>query len=217
MKPALNHRIRIARENKELDQKTLAKNVHVAIRTLQRWEKGVQAPNGHDIVKLAAQTGVRPEWLLTGNGGMHAESVSPSKIIPFKKDRLLKDIVLVNIPVLSSVPAGKANAMYYTEHAERYVTVDDIRDRNAFALIVKGDSMSPKIEDGDIVVISPSAEVRSGDICVIRINEEDVLKKIKIEERHVHLIPLNPNFDSVCLHKRDITFIWKVAKVIKNL
>ena len=207
----------MAREYKELDQGTLSKRVDVAMRTLQRWEKGDQVPDSNYLVRIAKYTGVRPEWLLTGGGEMYSPHPSRSNIIPFQKDQLVKNVVLVDIPLLSSVPAGKTNAMYYPEYAERYVTVDNVKDQNAFALIVKGNSMSPRIEDGDIVVISPREEARNGDICVVRVNDEDVLKKIKIDEHHVHLIPLNPNFEPLTVRKRDITFIGKVIKVIKNL
>jgi repressor LexA len=217
MKTTIGDRIHTAREALEMDQATLSAKVDVASRTLQRWEKGLQVPDSNYLLRLAKHLGVRPEWLLMGEGAMVASAQTPSKIIPFKKDSYLDKVALVEIPVLSSVPAGKTTAMFHPEYVDRYITVDNIKDQNAFALIVKGKSMSPKIEDGDIVVVSPQQEVRSGDICVIRVNDEDVLKKVKIEEQYIHLIPLNPNFEPVTVRKRDIAFVWKVIRVIKNL
>src|ERR1041385_117661 len=217
MKTALGERIRLARENKELEQASLSARVNVAKRTLQRWEKGEQVPDSNYLMSLARCVGVRPEWLLTGEGEMYPSLPPRSKIIPLHKETIFQKINLVEIPLLSSVPAGRTAAMFHPEHIERYVTVDNIKDPNAFALVVKGNSMSPKIEDGDIVVVSPQQEARTGDICVVRVNEEDVLKKVKIEERCVHLIPLNPDFEPVTVQKRDVMFVWKVIKVIKNL
>jgi repressor LexA len=217
MQFSIHDRIRSARENKEYDQHTLARKVDVATRTLQRWEKGDQVPDSNSLLLIANRTGVRPEWLLTGEGEMYPTAPRNSKIIPIDKEYLARRVAMVEIPLLSSVPAGKTAAMFHPDHVERYVTVDDVKDHNAFALVVKGKSMSPKIEDGDIVVVSPQREVRSGDICVIRVNDEDVLKKVKIEEQYVHLIPLNPTFEPVTVRKRDVTFVWKVVKVIKSL
>lgn len=217
MKTTIGSRIRAARENKELDQSTLAGKVDVAMRTLQRWEKGDQVPDSEFLVRLAKYTAVRAEWLLTGEGEMYPSPVSASKIIPFRKEPALDRVALVQLPLLSSVPAGRTAAMFHPEHVERYITVDNIKDQNAFALVVKGKSMSPKIEDGDIVVVSPQQEVRNGDICVVRVNDEDVLKKIKIDEHYVHLIPLNTSFEPVTVRKRDVMFVWKVVRVIKNL
>jgi len=217
MKSTIGDRIRTARETKELNQRSLSSRVDVTMRTLQRWEKGEQVPDSSYLVRLAKYTGVRPEWLLTGAGEMYVAFPTNSKIIPLYKEQTLKRVTLVDVPLLSSVPAGKTNAMFYPDHVERYVTVDNIKDANAFALVVKGNSMSPKIEDGDIVIISPQQEARSGDICVVRVNDEDVLKKVKIDEQYVHLIPLNTSFEPVSVRKRDVMFIWKVVKVIKNL
>ncbi len=217
MKTSIGERVRTARENKELDQQTLASKIDVAARTLQRWEKGEQVPDSNYLMRLAKQTGVRPEWLLTGEGDIYGTAGSSGNIIPLNRDKSLRRVTLVEIPVLSSVPAGKAAALFHPDHVERYVTVDNIKDRSAFALIVKGNSMSPKIEDGDIVVVSPQQEVHSGDICVVRVNDEDVLKKIKMDDSHVHLIPLNTSFEPMTVRKRDVMLIWKVVKVIKNL
>ncbi len=217
MKTTIYQRIKSARENKEMDQGTLSRKIDVAMRTLQRWEKGEQVPDSQYLLRLAKSMGVRPEWLLTGEGEMYPSQPPHSNIIPFQRDKLLPNVTLVEIPLLSSVPAGKTNAMFYPDHVDKYVTVDNIKDRNAFALVVKGNSMSPKIEDGDIVVISPQQDVRSGDICVIRVNDEDVLKKIKIDEQYVHLIPLNTDFEPLSVRKKDISFMGKVVKVIKNL
>lgn len=210
-------RIRTARENKELDQASLSAKIDVAVRTLQRWEKGLQVPDSNYLVRLAKSTGVRPEWLLTGEGEMYPSLPPKGKIIHLHKETSLHNVMLVDIPLLSSVPAGRTAAMFHPEHIERYVTVDNIKDHSAFALVVKGKSMSPRIEDGDVVVVSPQQDVRNGDICVVRVNDEDVLKKIKIDDLYVHLIPLNTNFEPVTVRKRDVAFIWKVVRVIKNL
>lgn len=217
MKTTIGDRIRNARENKELDQGRLAARVDVATRTLQRWEKGEQVPDSNYLLRLARATGVRAEWLLLGTGEMYPAPPPKGKIIPLHREHLLHNVHLVEIPLLSTVPAGKTAALFHPEHVERYVTVDNVKDPTAFALVVKGNSMAPRIEDGDIVVVSPQQEARNGDICVVRVSEEDVLKRVKFEGQHVHLIPLNPDFEPVTVKKRDVNFVWKVVKVIKNL
>lgn len=217
MRSKIGSRINEARLNKELDQHTLAEKVDVATRTLQRWEKGEQVPDSNYLMRLAKFTGVRPEWLLTGEGEMYPSLPDRTKIIPLNKATYLRNVPLVDIPLYSSVPAGRTTPIFHPDYVDRYVTIDNINDPNAFALVVKGASMSPKIEDSDIVVVSPKQEVRNGDICVVRVNDEDVLKKVKIDNTHVHLIPLNPEFEPVSVRKRDVGFIWRVVKVIKNL
>ena len=217
MRTSLANRIRDARENKELDQTALAAKVDVATRTLQRWEKGEQVPDSNFLLRLARYTGVRVEWLLTGEGEMYHTLPPKGKIIPLHKEQVLRKVSLVDVPLLSSVPAGKTAALFHPEQVERYVTVDNVKDPTAFALVVKGNSMAPRIEDGDIVVVSPQQEARNGDICVVRVSDEDVLKRVKFEGSYVHLVPLNPDFEPVTVKKRDVMFVWKVVKVMKNL
>ena len=98
-----------------------------------------------------------------------------------------------------------------------YVTEDDVHDPDAFALRVKGKSMGPRINDGDIVVVSPRAKVRRGDICVVRVSGEDTLKSVQFDKRFVHLVPLNSDFEPVAVKRADVEFIWKVVKTIANL
>jgi repressor LexA len=217
MKSTIGERLKTARENKELDQTTLAEKVGVVTRTLQRWEKGEQVPDGLAITKIAKVTNVQPTWLLTGQGEMYPaplqrpENVYSLPLAARHRSRL------VDLPLVSSVPAGKVSTIFHPDHVDNYVTVDDIKDPGAFALKVKGNSMSPRIEDGDVVIVSPQQEPRNGDICVVRVNEEDTLKKVKFEGNYIHLIPLNSDFEPVTVKRKDVNFVWKVVKLIKEL
>jgi repressor LexA len=216
MKGSIGDRIREARGNKELDQATLAAKIGVVTRTLQRWEKGDQIPDGIAITKIAKATNVTASWLLTGEGEMYVTRNRPDNVYPLNA-AARRNIRLVDLPLISSVPAGKVATLFHPDYVDDYVTVDDIKDPQAFALRVKGQSMSPRVEDGDIVIVSPQQEPRNGDICVIRVNEEDTLKKVKFEGNYIHLIPLNPEFEPVTVKRKDVNFVWKVVKLIKEL
>jgi len=63
----------------------------------------------------------------------------------------------------------KTHPPFAAKNIDKYVTVDSVHDKNAFALEVKGRSMLPRIQNGDIIVVSPRATVKSGDICVVRV------------------------------------------------
>lgn len=216
MRTTIGERLRTARENKEMDQASLAVKAGIVTRTLQRWEKGEQVPDGVAITRLARATSVQANWLLTGEGEMYPVPSRPENVytLPGSNRRRVKT---VDLPLISAVPAGKVATLFHPDYVDDYVTVDDVKDPQAFALKVKGNSMSPRIEDGDVVIVSPQQEARSGDICVARVNGEDTLKKVKFEGNYIHLIPLNPEFDPVTVKKRDVNFVWKVVKLIKEL
>lgn len=215
MKQSLSQRIRQARTQKNFDQAKLAAKLDVATRTIQRWESGEQVPDSNYLMKIAKVTGVTPHWLLTGEGDIYPKP-SEAKVLPLTTSRY-KKVDLVTLPLLSSVPGGAPSLMFHPDYVEKYITVDDVNDLKAFALEVKGNSMAPRIEDGDIIVVSPKMDARSGDICVVRVNDEDTVKRIRIEEQFLHLIPLNPEYEPMAVKKRDVAFVWRVVKVIKNI
>ncbi len=216
MKSTIAQRIREARLFRQLDQAALSAKIDIATRTVQRWEKGDQVPDSNYLMRIAKVTGIAAHWLLTGEGEMLAGARPKPNVLPLPTSRY-KKVSLISIPLLSSVPGGTPSRIFHPEHAERYITVDNVRDSSAFALEVKGNSMAPRIEDGDIIVVSPKYEIKSGDICVVRVDEEDTVKRIKIDEQFVHLIPLNPDYEPMVVRKRDVTFMWRVIKVIKSL
>lgn len=214
-KSTIGGRIREARENKELDQNKLASKLGVATRTLQRWEKGEQVPDAMSIVKIAEWTEANPHWLLTGQGEIYVQTEVPQREKPSSMSA--RRAGLSEIPLLSAVPGGKPTLIFHPDHVEKHIVVDDLKDPTAFALVVKGDSMSPRIEHGDIVVVSPKREVHNGDICVIRVDDEDTIKRIRFENGYVQLIPLNTSYEPMVVKKKDVVFIWKVVRVIKNI
>jgi repressor LexA len=216
MKSTIGERLRAARESKELDQTTLAEKIGVATRTLQRWEKSEQVPDGVAITRIAKATAVQPSWLLTGEGQMYVGAPRPDNVYPLPGS-IRRGAHLVDLPLISSVPAGKVATIFHPDYVDDYVTVDDVKDPGAFALRVKGNSMAPRIENGDVVIVSPQQEARNGDICVVRVEGEDTLKRVKFEGNYIHLIPLNPEFEPATVRKKDVNFIWKVVKLIKEL
>jgi len=216
MKSTIAQRIREARLLRQLDQSDLAAKIDIATRTVQRWEKGEQVPDSNYLMRIAKATGVAAHWLLSGEGEMLPTDQQKMKVIPLPTNRY-KKVDLVSLPLLASVPAGALSQRFNSDQAERFITIDDVRDPNAFALEVKGNSMAPRIENGDIIVVTPKLEVRNGDICVVRVDEEDTVKRVKIDEQFVHLIPLNPEYEPMIVRKKDVTFMWRVIKVIKSV
>jgi len=66
-----------------------------------------------------------------------------------------------------------------------------------FSLLCVGDSMSPKIEDGDIVAIRCQQEVRNGEIAAVRIGDEATLKMVFLHSDYIELRPVNPAYPSI--------------------
>lgn len=72
-----------------------------------------------------------------------------------------------------------------------------IRDENAYALEVTGDSMAPVYRDGDIIIVAPNATVRRGDRVVVKTRDGEIMAKglKRRTTRQVELASFNPEHE----------------------
>ncbi|HEV7301175.1 MAG TPA: XRE family transcriptional regulator [Tepidisphaeraceae bacterium] len=79
------------------------------------------------------------------------------------------------VPVINKVSAGYpkdfTDLAYPRGVADDYVSCPDVRDPDAFAARVHGDSMTPRYTEGDIVIFSPAGNPRDGDDCFVRFED----------------------------------------------
>jgi phage repressor protein C with HTH and peptisase S24 domain len=122
------------------------------------------------------------------------------------------------IPVINRVAAGYPvdfdDLEYPAGFADDYVRCPDIDDPHAFAVRVIGDSMEPKFVQGDIVIFSPAAEVRSGDDCFIRLStpHETTFKKVFFEPQNkVRLQPRNENYAPLIVEGSRINGLYRAV------
>lgn len=89
-----------------------------------------------------------------------------------------------------------------------------------FTLMCIGDSMSPKIENGDIVAIRAQPTVENGEIAAVRIGDEATLKRVFLHADYIELRPINPNYDSIIRSKsemEDIRIEGRAVGLCRNL
>ena len=116
------------------------------------------------------------------------EETNISQILP--SDKIYK------IPVFASVSAGFG--AYAEENVIDFLPIVienpyDVPDM--LGIRVHGNSMYPKIEDGDVIVVRKQESVDSGDIAVIMIDgEEGVVKKVIYGDDWIELHSINPEY-----------------------
>src|SRR5262249_20154948 len=103
------------------------------------------------------------------------------------------------VPVINRVAAGYpsdfTDLSYPRGVADDYVACPEVHDEQAFAARVHGDSMTPKYNEGDIVIFSPAAAPRSGDDCFVRFADgHTTFKRVFFEtdEDNTAVIRLQP-------------------------
>lgn len=128
------------------------------------------------------------------------------------------------IPIINRVEAGYPadydDLGYPTGIADDYVRCPDIYDPNAFAVRVIGDSMEPKFFEGDIVIFSPSSEVRNGDDCFVRFKEphETTFKRVFFENGdQLRLQPRNDQYPPMLVEPGRVNGLYRAVRRIQEL
>lgn len=206
------------RAEKNMSQADLASELKSGISTVASWEVGKRFPNRENMEQLAdifnvdlaylyGESDIRQRVHIDGDGNT----------------MILADNVAIKIPVLGHVAAGipiKAitDIVDYEEIPTALAKTGDF-----FALKIKGDSMEPKISDGDIVIVRQQCDAESGDIIIAMVNGDDaVCKRLRKYKDGLELISTNPNyapifFDDETVLSKPVRIIGKVVELRAKL
>jgi repressor LexA len=133
---------------------------------------------------------------------------------------VLENALYNQIPIVGRVAAG--TPILAVENIEGSIVVDPSfmrKTEESFALKVKGDSMvDAGIFEGDIVIVSPQKEAKTGDIVVALIADEATVKIIEIKNDKIRLIPQNKNYQPINVtEESDFSLVGKVTGLIRYL
>ena len=113
--------------------------------------------------------------------------------------------------------AGSGRLFTGRGHADRRTglggdRVPGLSTEKVFALEVQGDSMEPLYRDGDVLIVSPNANIRKGDRVVVRTASGEVMAK-ELKRRTVRTIELrslNPEHADRLIPASEIAWIARV-------
>ena len=175
---------------------------------VQKWENGsVQNLKRATIKKLSEIFNVSPVTFVKESDEL-SEPSNISYIIGNKN--------MYQIPVFESVSAGFG--AYASSEVIDYIPViitnpADVED--TISIRVKGDSMQPKIEDGDIIIVRRQTSVDSGDIAVVLLdNDEGLVKKVVYGPTWIELQSINEAYPVQRFDGAEVTRLRVVGKVI---
>lgn len=120
----------------------------------------------------------------------------------------------VRLPILGRVSAGIP--LEAIAEVEDYLAVDEaIAKRANFVLRVKGDSMSPELADGDMVLVQNTTVAEDRAIVVAAVDDgEATVKRLRRVGREIFLEPINPAYPLI--RGRNISIIGKVTSLIRT-
>lgn len=164
-------RIRRAREAKGLSQGQLGEMLRTGQSTVAGWESGAHGPGRARMVPLAQALGVGLEWLVDGRGPGPGDSPpSTAEPIPANVRQGPTDGLHGgrDLPVYASAQGGP-DGMILSYDAIEYVLrpAPLMNVPGAFAMYVVGDSMSPRYEPGELLLVHPTKPPARGDDVLI--------------------------------------------------
>lgn len=142
----------------------------------------------------------------------------PNKVI---EDSLLGGLSMyefftAKVPLLGKVCAGygiiaQEDIVGYEVVEAKYGTGE------YFCLQVKGDSMSPKIDNGAIVLVKKQDSVENGDLAIVIVDDEEgMIKRVIYDEDSIKLISFNPFYPERIFKKFEMERVKIVGKVVES-
>ena len=192
-----SEQLRKLRRSKGLTQSELGKKLNVSNGTIAMWETDKRQPDLETINKIASFFNVSVDYL------MGRDQKVDNNVAGVQMERNT-----VRIPVYGTIPAGVPIEMIEDSYIEDYedISADLLRSGNKyFALRVRGDSMLPKFESGDILILKQTEDCESGAYCAVSINHtECTFKKVIKKMNGLTLMPLNPDFEPLFFTNKEV-------------
>lgn len=206
-----SERLKKAMEIRNIKSSELSEKANIPKSAISQYISGLYEAKQKSIFKLATALNVSEAWLMGLDVPMEKATTKKNKLETIK------------IPIVGRVAAGCP----ILAEEEIIDTVDIPKEwlkdgYSYFGLRVKGNSMFPRILDGDYVIVRQQNEINSGNIGIILINgDEAVVKQVYITDSGITLKSYNPMYQDMVFSKKDVitkpvTIIGRVVKLIGN-
>lgn len=186
--------IKRIRKEHHYSQASLAKELGITQQAVGKWETDKSLPDTLMLGRLADMFGLSMDDML---------GRSSDKDVP------------VMVPIIGTVKAGYDAYAYEQEEGREPANVSDAD--GYFFLIVRGDSMEPRICAGDLALVRKQEEIQSGDLAVILVDgEESTLKRVIISNGAYTLQAFNPDYPDRTFAGEELDRISIIGKVVET-
>lgn len=174
-------------EEQNMSMSELSRRVGIAKSAISRYFNGTRELPLNKIGDFASVLHTTPDYLL----GIEYEPQTPQGL---------------KIPVLGSVAAGipisaVEDILDYEEVPQSWESQGEF-----FALKIKGDSMEPRMESGDVVIVKQQSDANSGDTVIVLVNGDDATcKKLQKTDNGIMLVSTNPKYPPMFYSNEEIS------------
>ena len=196
------------RKKQGVSQAELAAKLGVTQQAVGKWESGKSSPDPSTVARIAELLNTTADYLL----GLYR----PVSNVSAPEERFFGSYSESLIPVIGTVKAGYGALAFEEDYGQEDARVKD--PSNYFHLVVCGDSMEPRIQDGDLALVHRQPVLDSGDLGVLIYGDgEGTLKRYVRRGNAVVLQPFNPDYEELVLRGEELEQLHVVGKVIKTV
>jgi len=173
-------------EEQNMSMSELSRRVGIAKSAISRYFNGTRELPLNKIGDFASVLHTTPDYLL----GIDYEPPKPQGL---------------KIPVLGTVAAGipisaVEDILDYEEVPQSWESQGEF-----FGLRIKGDSMEPRMESGDVVIVRQQSDANSGDTVIVLVNGDDATcKRLQKTDNGIMLVSTNPKYPPMFYSNEDI-------------
>lgn len=210
MKIEIGNRIREFAELKFKTIKALGEALGMSQQNLNAYVNGKATP-GANMLKKLSELGADITYILTG--------VSTKDEVAKKVFKELSNKVSgYDYPIVSTLSAGSMIEFFNDEEIEK-VAFSYHKKYGCMALRVRGDSMKPTIENGDVVLVDSDAKIYDGCIVAARLKSGDqLIKRIRfLPHDLIQLDSDNFMYDPITITKEEIELVMPVVKIQRDI
>ena len=190
----VSERLKYAMQLRGKKQTDLARQTGIGKSSICTYLSGDYEPKQANAYKLAAALSVNPAWLMGQDAPMEGAALPHPDLLPVRKKR---------VRMLGSIAAGQP--IFAEEDSDTYVVVDDDLECD-FALRVCGDSMSPRLLDGDTVFFREQSDVDDGQIAAVIVDDSATLKHVYHLANGIQLVSDNPKYPPMIFDAQNSTY-----------
>lgn len=207
-----SNRIRELRSAKSLNQEQLADKLGLTKQAISQYERGVRKPSVPVLEALCDFFNVSSDYLL-GKDDVTLRFVGKEDIDKLESPHGTR------IPVLGRVAAGIP-----IDAIEDILDWEEISPELAstgkfFGLRIKGDSMQPRMIEGDVVIVKCQPDAESGDVVIVQVNgDQAACKRLSKHASGISLISFNPAYEPMVYTNEQILSlpVTIIGRVVEN-
>ena len=183
-------------------QKEVAEALHVTQGAVSSWEAGRWEPDKNNLAAMADLFGVSVDALI----GRQTIEPPPWKQIKIEPELVPEEEYL--IPVVASLRCGFGRAGEAIYKDKKPVPISYVKrwGKDIVYYEAVGESMSPTITPGDLLITVPGNGWEDGWIVIVDVNDSDTIKRIyRSVDGGIDLVPDNDKYKTMHLSPEDLT------------